>query len=248
MNYFAGGESNVDAALKELNDLKQGKMRMVQFGQVLREVARKAEVYSDRKLISYLKTAVNPEMKRAIIYRGPTTYSAAVDICIEVETDLAETQMDTSTKTLNPTYAPVGEASNMKEKQNFQHSNQRGGYSRGFKNNARKDEKRTCFRCKRPGHLKKDCKVKLPGSHQQNYQAVVKDDEDDQISDDSDLDVFNHFFSNNQDLVKNNDMNAYSGNRFKMMIKCGDQDQEVLVDTGSTTNTISEEAARRLNL
>ncbi|KAG0730676.1 hypothetical protein G6F23_016059 [Rhizopus arrhizus] len=60
------------------------------FGQKLREVARRAGIHNDKVLIGYLKQSVNPEMKRAIIYRGPTTYAAAVNICIEVETDLLE--------------------------------------------------------------------------------------------------------------------------------------------------------------
>ncbi|KAG0854626.1 hypothetical protein G6F15_013977 [Rhizopus arrhizus] len=40
-------------------------------------------------------------MKRAIIYRGPTTYAAAVNICIEVETDLLEIFGTYSMKTLD---------------------------------------------------------------------------------------------------------------------------------------------------
>ncbi|KAI9356464.1 hypothetical protein BD770DRAFT_107984 [Pilaira anomala] len=94
MNYFAGGETTVESALNELKHLKQGKMRMVQFGKVLREIARKAEIYSERMLISYLKAAVNMEMTRAIVYRGPETYADAVNICVEVETDLCNRNMD----------------------------------------------------------------------------------------------------------------------------------------------------------
>ncbi|KAI9327332.1 hypothetical protein BD770DRAFT_449895, partial [Pilaira anomala] len=230
LDYFGGGESIVESALKELKELKQGKMRMVQFGQVLREVARKAEIFPERMLISYLKAAVNPEMTRAIIYRGPTTYNAAVNICIEVETDLLAMQMDTTTKSLTTVYFQGGESSNYEEKQNYQ-MDRKKGFKRdnGYKSktwgsgNEKRDEKKACFRCKKQGHLKKDCKVKLQGNYQQNSQVVETstsgnaNDQDysDYGEDDeeNEMDIFGHFFSNNQDLVENNDMKLLGGNR-----------------------------------
>ncbi|KAG1319271.1 hypothetical protein G6F62_011925 [Rhizopus arrhizus] len=90
LEYFAGGENTLETALNELRNMRQGKTQMSMFGQKLREVARRAGIHNDKVLIGYLKQSVNPEMKRAIIYRGPTTYAAAVNICIEVETDLLE--------------------------------------------------------------------------------------------------------------------------------------------------------------
>ncbi|KAI9329892.1 hypothetical protein BD770DRAFT_51200 [Pilaira anomala] len=161
LDYFGGGKSTVESGLKELKELKQVKMRMEQFGQVLREVARKAEIFSERMLISYLKAVVNPEMTRAIIYRGSTTYNSAVNIFIEVETDLLAMQMDTTTKSLTTVYSQGGESSNyqMDRKKGFKRDNGCKSKTKGSGN-----KKRTCFRCKKQGHLRKDCKVKLQGN------------------------------------------------------------------------------------
>lgn len=104
-DYFAGGANTVEEALNEFKSMRQGNKKMVVFGQELREVARRAEIYSDKMLIGYLKAVTNPEMTRAIIYRGPTTYSEAVKICIEVEADLLRNMADTTA--YSPAYISI---------------------------------------------------------------------------------------------------------------------------------------------
>lgn len=250
MNYFAGGETTVESALNELKHLKQGKMRMVQFGQVLREVARKAEIYSERMLISYLKAAVNMEMTRAIIYRGPETYADAVNICVEVETDLCNGNMDATMKTYNPVYTTTPmDIAEEEVKQNYQETYRKPKYNKQDRNKGA--EQRRCFRCKKKGHLKRDCKVRLNDSRQ-NHQ-VLKDDyqvesrNQDSDSEEDDVNIFSHLIQNQQDTDKN--ILKASGLRFKVKIQVNDAySQGALVDTGSTISSISEATANKLQL
>lgn len=59
----------------------------------------------------------------------------------------------------------------------------------------------------------------------------------------SDVDIFGHFFSNNnQDSIESNKR------RFKLNINCNGQNTLLLVDTGSTINSITSGAALRLKL
>ncbi|KAI8378263.1 hypothetical protein EDC96DRAFT_494103 [Choanephora cucurbitarum] len=145
-DYFAGGANTVEAAMNELKQLRQGNKKMVVFGQELREVARRAEIHADRMLIGYLKSAVNPEMTRAIIYRGPTTYTEAVNICIEVENDLIRNLGDKTSYT--PAYA------------NTPVTPPQEGVLQNFQKKDVRDQKKSgvrCFKCKKVGHMKKDC-------------------------------------------------------------------------------------------
>ncbi|KAI8334554.1 hypothetical protein BD560DRAFT_440654 [Blakeslea trispora] len=123
-DYFAGGANTVEAAMNELKQLKQGNKKMVVFGQELREVARRADIHADRMLIGYLKSAVNSEMTPAIIYRGHTTYTKDVNICIEVENDLIRNLAKKTSYT--PAYANVPVAPPQEGVvQNFQKKNVR---------------------------------------------------------------------------------------------------------------------------
>ncbi|KAI9326187.1 hypothetical protein BD770DRAFT_303864, partial [Pilaira anomala] len=242
-DYFAGGTSTVETELEELKWMKQGKLRMIQFSQKFRETARKANIGNDAMLISYLKAAVNPEMRRAIVYRGPSTYAHAVDICIEVENDILQNKSDNTVKVYTPSYTTSTEDPDVEMVQNYQqkrsHSSGRNGFY-GYSGESRK-----CFSCGKKGHLKKNCwknKNKQNTQHLADNEINPDMDNSDEDSE-SDVDIFGHFFSNNnQDSIESNKR------RFKLNINCNGQNTLLLVDTGSTISSITSGAALRLKL
>lgn len=206
-DYFGGGASTVEMALRELKNLQQGSMRMVQFGQKFREVARKAEVHSEVMLVSYLKAAVNPEMRKAIVYRGPKTYVQAVDICIEVETDFLTDQIDPTVKSLNESI-----------QQNYQSRDNRykGNKQKFGKGRDQGTEKRTCFRCEKVGHLKKDCWMnkKKHNHHHNNNQELAEHTQQEETPTEENINIFEHLFENNQQ----EQTTSHDQNRFKIPI------------------------------
>ncbi|KAG1391606.1 hypothetical protein G6F60_012482 [Rhizopus arrhizus] len=216
LEYFAGGENTLETALNELRNMRQGETQMSMFGQKLREVDRRAGIHNDKVLIGYLKQSVNPEMKRAIIYGGPTMYAAAVSI--------------------SPTYSSTsgipgvyGDVSAMAA-QNYQ--DHRIDRSRGDKKDMR------CFRSKKMGHMKKDCKVKLQDRQKQNQQVVCMSHQGE------DVNIFSPFMNSQQEVNTKR-----QGRRFHIDIMADSGDElKALVDTGSTISSVSQVTARRLGL
>ncbi|KAG0804169.1 hypothetical protein G6F29_012631 [Rhizopus arrhizus] len=169
------------------------------FGQKLREVDRRAGIHNDKVLIGYLKQSVNPEMKRAIIYRGPTMYAAAVSI--------------------SPTYSSTsgipgvyGDVSAMAA-QNYQ--DHRIDRSRGDKKDMR------CFRCKKMGHMKKDCKVKLQDRQKQNQQVVCMSHQGE------DVNIFSPFMNSQQEVNTKR-----QGRRFHI---------DIMADSGDELKALQED-------
>ncbi|KAG1320309.1 hypothetical protein G6F62_011390 [Rhizopus arrhizus] len=246
VKYFAGGEDTVEAALNELKHIKQGKTRMVVFAQQFREVARRAEIYSERQLIGYFKTAVNPEMTRAIIYRGPTTYSEAVNICIEVESDLL---IQAENKT---TYSPRYPELSTQEKedkamdiQNYQ--------SKTNLRNPRDSRSIRCYKCNKKGHMKKDCRVKTgnqkryQNQNHQDIQTSKREVNNENNYKESGINIFSQFLqaNNNAEVESTSDLR---NRRFMIRVQTTQGEEDVLIDTGSTMCSIAEEDAHRLDL
>ncbi|OBZ81291.1 hypothetical protein A0J61_10660, partial [Choanephora cucurbitarum] len=240
-DYFAGGANTVEAAMNELKQLKQGNKKMVVFGQELREVARRAEIYANRMLIGYLKSAVNPEMTRAIIYRGPTTYTEAVNICIEVETDLIRNLSEKTSYT--PAYATTLRVPYQEEvAQNFQKKDVRDQKKSGVR----------YFRCKKIGHMKKDCwskrKSGTGGSKKVTSQPLEPPTREvtNKIYEETDPNIFSQFFQANNNAET--DGSLKDGSRFKIYIETESGKQLALVDTGSTICSIAEHTVEELGL
>ncbi|KAG0777687.1 hypothetical protein G6F21_013266 [Rhizopus arrhizus] len=204
------------------------------------------EVQETHRLFDLFVNFINREKQhaystRAIIYRGPTTYAAAVNICIEVETDLL--QLDMSKVSISPSYSSTpgipgvyGDVSGVSggvpamAAQNYQ--DRRTDRSRGDKKNVR------CFRCKKMGHVKKDCKVKLQDRQKQNQQVVRMSHQDE------DVNIFSQFMNSQQEVNTKR-----QGRRFHIDIMADSGEElKALVDTGSTISSVSQVTARRLGL
>ncbi|KAG1037867.1 hypothetical protein G6F43_012771 [Rhizopus delemar] len=240
-DYFAGGTNTVEAAMNELKQLRQGNKKMMVFGQELWEEARRAEIYSDRMLIGYLKAAVNPEMTRAIIYRGPSSYAEAVNICIEVETDLLRNLAEKTSYNPPYTIAPVSTNTEVPT-QNFQRKEAYGNKKTSVR----------CFRCKKLGHMKKDCRVTrdfgTKYGKKVNAQDTGKNNRgaENKIYEDTDINIFSQFFQANNNAEKGGD--STESPRFKVEIDTEKGSQLALVDTGSTICSIVEETVQQLGL
>ncbi|KAG1455474.1 hypothetical protein G6F57_015291 [Rhizopus arrhizus] len=249
VEYFAGGENTVEAALNELRQLKQGPTRMVVFGQQLREVARRAGIHSDKMLIGYLKTAVNSEMTKAIIYRGPSTYGQAVNICIEVETDLlhlADTKVS-----YTPGYVNLNVRHTEREEKTTEIQNYQEKYNRGKLRDMRNIR---CYKCQKMGHMKRDCRVKTTDRKgyydKQNQQDLESDNREvkaEEIYKEPDTNIFSQFFQSNNN-AEIDEKRTTDVNRFKLTVSTGHGDESVLIDTGSTIGSISETVAASLGL
>ncbi|KAG0932504.1 hypothetical protein G6F64_011519 [Rhizopus arrhizus] len=230
VEYFAGGENTVEAALNELRQLKQGPTRMVVFGQQLREVARRAGIHSDKMLIGYLKTAVNPEMTKAIIYRGPSTYGQAVNICIEVETDLlhlADTKVS-----YTPGYVNLNVRHTEREEKTTEIQNYQEKYNRGKLRDMRNIR---CYKCQKMGHMKRDCRVKTTDRKgyydKQNQQDLESDNREvkaEEIYKEPDTNIFSQFFQSNNN-AEIDEKRTTDVNRFKLTVSTGHGDESVLI-------------------
>lgn len=246
IKYFAGGENTVEAALNELKHIKQGKTRMVVFAQQFREVARRAEMYSERQLIGYFKTAVNPEMTRAIIYRGPTTYSEAVNICIEVESDLL---IQAENKT---TYSPRYPELSTQEKEDKAMDIQNYQSKSNLRNPCEVRSIR-CYKCNKKGHMKKDCRIKTgnqkryQSQNNQDMQTSKREVNNENNYKEPDINIFSQFLqaNNNAEIEDTSDL---SNRRFMIRVQTTQGEEDVLIDTGSTMCSIAEEDAHRLDL
>ncbi|OBZ91876.1 hypothetical protein A0J61_00079 [Choanephora cucurbitarum] len=89
MEFFAGSENSIGIAWHQLEQLKQEILAQTGLCAYFQELAEKAGIESDGLLIAYLKAAIDPVLRRVLIYRSPTTFTEAVSVCIEVEPDLA---------------------------------------------------------------------------------------------------------------------------------------------------------------
>ncbi|OBZ80551.1 hypothetical protein A0J61_11399, partial [Choanephora cucurbitarum] len=174
-----------------------------------REVARKAEVHLEVMLISYLKAVVNPEMRKAIVYRGPKTYTQAVDICVEVKTDFLTDQYHPTVKTLTEFTQQNYQSRDNRQKGNSQQS------ERGW---DQVQEKRSCFTCKKVGHLKIDCWLnKKKNIRHHNNQETTNQQEETPVEEI--INIFDYLFGNNQQ----EQTAQQERNRFKIRIKCNNQ-------------------------
>ncbi|KAG1447223.1 hypothetical protein G6F56_009327 [Rhizopus delemar] len=208
-------------------------------------------------LIGHLKNAVNPDMAKAIIYRGPSTYDEAVGICIEIEAELQK--LDATKTVYSPGYMNNGESSEAgggssgmmnggvaaQNSQFHKGGTSRGGpSSSGGSGKSNRSHQIRCYRCNKKGHMKKDCyRNKINGGgFKQNQQDVQDNAEQEEDN------IFSQFFQQNNEQVVTNSHTPCK-KIFTMVVKTGNGEvASVLVDTGSTISTISEEMVQELGL
>lgn len=165
---FACGLTSSEAALKSLKEFKKGSLSMHDFGTELTSLLHRANVYPIDLQLDYFEK-LPLRIAEAFAHHDPTDFDDALRICTRLETRLQ--QMDKLQDSSRVREAPT----HVYQEQNFQRrrfdNNNRRSTDRTSSNS--KPETRTCFRCHKPGHIRKDCFVKMNDKrHNQNFQSV----------------------------------------------------------------------------
>ena len=201
--------------------------------------------------MDYFRDRIRPELSEAVILGRAKTVEEAIDIATDYERDRLKRGLTTSITRISsvvpsPTYASTssGASSVSEAAQNYQKA-------------SGKKEVRKCYRCKKTGHLKKDCKVKLK-EHASNVQHVTEGNmtlqRETNVRTEPEYEepnIFSHFIDcNNQGCTPSTEtQNTSNRLRFYIPIKTAEgHETKAMVDTGSTTNTIREDTCEELGL
>ncbi|KAG1239029.1 hypothetical protein G6F35_000323 [Rhizopus arrhizus] len=276
LHQYGGGANPALAALDELKNLRQGKMAIGEFAPKLMDLLYRAQVYTPAIQLDYFKEKIRPELKTAVIFGRATDLDTGIEIATEVEREFSRRGPPTygygrsmAIDQAIPTPVTYDESSSGSNTSNG------SGEQQNFQNKGSSSDTRKCYYCNKPGHMKKDCRKRTNNSKNSNKfnnssrfnnnnksnrfnsknSRFKNNNQEAEIvnqynnnEDDDDIDIFSHFLQNNQnDLDINLEINK--PNRFHIIVKHEQQQQQtVLVDTGSTISTISAVTAKNLNL
>lgn len=152
---------------------------MTEFGPKIADLMDKAGIHGDELQLDYLMDRVNPELRKALIISRPKDLREAISIATEIEYGSGPTS---STMTSIP-YTETSGNNAVIPMEGIQQTNAQHGKYQSKGQESPKQEKRTCFFCKKAGNLRKDCR-KLKGTqkrkeaHQNTAMAKPLEEED----------------------------------------------------------------------
>lgn len=254
LHQYGGGANPTLAAMDELKKIRQGKLSIGAFAPRLKDLLVRAEIHTPAVQLDYFKDRIRPELRNAVTLGRAVDLQQGIEIATEMERDFNRRQDPSDDNTTVNHMVPstsngfydssnsgsgTGQATG--EQQNYQQR------TRGYSSNKPAFDKSMikCFFCKKMGHMKRDCKKRLAKEgkvYSQNNQYDIEPESELE----EEIDIFEHFLNQQEIEVFNIRTNP---NRFYVTVyyNLGEQ-QQVLIDTGSTISTISKKAAERINL
>ncbi|KAG2228351.1 hypothetical protein INT45_011143 [Circinella minor] len=276
--HFGGGSQPSRTALAELKHYYQEDQPMRQFGPKITELLHRAHIFTDELQLDYFMDRISKQLQDAHTIRCPKNLKEAIKIGTEIEYTISRSKqkknniqqrMKAPTLPAMTTYettTPESTASTEEittTNQNTQENGRR--YNRNYNkqnnrnhNNTRynkkeyhtpnqnkhrsssntyKKETRECYSCGKIGHIAKNCyKNKRRNEHQAIQRTDKHNDQEEEF------DIFGH-------LLQGNQQNGETPLRFHSTITLTtSQQQQVLMDTGSTLTSIRRNIVNILNL
>ncbi|KAI9478862.1 MAG: hypothetical protein EXX96DRAFT_262255 [Benjaminiella poitrasii] len=197
---YASGLTSSEAALKTLKDLQKGDKPMHDFCTELASLLHRANVFVFNLQMDYLMEKLLPRLAKAFASHNLNDLEEALRVCTRLEHRLQQIDQlqnkNKRTSTFNPINTVSTTTENVYQEQNYQRHHQGKRYvdkksscNRNSSNHHK--ETRTCYRCKKTGHSKKNCRVRI--EQKQNIQQ-----EQQQTQQADDINIFAQFLQNSQ--------------------------------------------------
>ncbi|KAI8382900.1 hypothetical protein BD560DRAFT_431458 [Blakeslea trispora] len=291
---FGGEASERAKALTELQNLKKGGETMETFGprikaKILKVIPEESEGSLESHL-SMLFPTLSEELVGLVSAQRPKTLTEAINIAMHIERGKSfahrvkgsgkkMTVLQLSANTPNPLPKDNEDIAAMDldvqriNAQNYKRTGN-GHSSKYYSGNRSSNTTKTCYLCKKPGHLVKGCGLVKKNNHQYkknhhtyrtNNQQVLKNDDNKggshQKINNADIDITNNLFrqvggytSNSQILEADDLIPTFTGGgsdprSFYIPTVTEDgKTTECLMDTGAMMSSISIEEVHRLGL